>query len=112
MTTTMARVIMGLFTTGHKAAVAGYARMLRMRPEKMIVQAHVKMGKKKPITVYKTNSGKTIPIGVKEPKKPKSGIDIAGNKTNDPQSGYLDDYYWKMQDIDFQLSKIKDKVYK
>ena len=107
----MARVIMGLFTTGNKAVVASYARMLRMKPVNMLLQAHVKMGKKKPITVYKTNSGKTMPIGVKEPKKPKYGY-VDGKKTSDPQTGVFDDYYWKMNDINHQLSKIKDKVYK
>ena len=106
----MARIIMGLFTTGNKAAVGGYARMLRMRPETMLLQAHVKMGKRKPITVYKTHSGKTMPIGVKEPKKPKYGY-VDGKKTSDPQTGVFDDYHEKMNEIDFKLSQIKDKVY-
>lgn len=89
---------------------------MNLQPSELLRRAHLLSGGKPPITAYKTNSGKTMPVGVEEIRKPKFGWINEGSKskpkwekTTDPQTGYLDKYYEKMERVDDKLEWIKKK---
>ena len=100
-----ARIIVGLFVTRNQKGIREIAKHYGKKPSEMLQQAYVRMGNHKPITAYKTHNGDIMPIGVEAPKKPKFGwINASGSKvkpkwekTTDPQTGYLDKYYDKIE---------------
>jgi hypothetical protein len=62
MNVTIARIVMGHFLKGNKRAIRNVAKWFNMKPEDLLQQANLMIGKKSPITTYKTLQGgyKTI----------------------------------------------------
>ena len=90
-----------MFVTRNKRGISEIAKHMGRKPSVILQEAYMKMGNHKPITAYKHGSY-TLPIGRGAPKKPKYGI-VNGQKTTDIQTGYLDDYYEQLDNMEYSL---------